>query len=268
MTNNSCLNTYLINFSDPLVLERNQVQAASSSFSFDDWHNTAPFTERYHSPTPPSSPHSVARSSLPSQELHILRAISRKDIDALNRASGIKEALDQMEMVERIRLAHDNGTLKNVEWSSIKNVITRRERVAKVLKEDFRGDQDAFTAYLQVEASTARTTKRKKPGDDGLLSFNVFVNEMLKACDYIIQAEKMKGMYLAYGNFSNYLWQQKWGDQNRFYIFRTLCLECIKAEKQKAMYFENNMFSEALWNQKWGGCKHWFDIYKKLTKQM
>lgn len=170
-----------------------------------------------------------------------------------------------MEAVQRIRKAHENKKLQGVEWESIKNTITRRERVYLVYQQEFQGNWEAFAAYLQVELpSTGKGGKRKKPGDDGLISFNLFANSMIHTCEDVIRKEKEKAIYMTTdGYFSEHLWKEKWGSYNKFTVFHLLCLERINLEKQKEIYMKDD---GSAWIKEYGKFKHWFEVYSKLIK--
>lgn len=52
-------------------------------------------------------------------------------------------------------------------------------------------------------------------------------------CKAAIKAEKKQPAYSDNGQFSKEKWEARWPSQNRFQVFRAMCLARIEAEKSK-----------------------------------
>ena len=121
---------------------------------------------------------------------------------------------------------------------------------------------------MRAEPYSDKAATRKKPGDDGLISLNLFTNNVIQACRKTISAERAKDIYFYQGQFSDVLWSAKWKEANDFEIFRTLALEHIEQAKQRNQFYENGEFSKRKWMECIGKCNHWYEAYDILIKNL
>lgn len=197
----------------------------------------------------------------------LLEDLMKSQLPRMPRASGIKAALLQIveEKVRDIKAEakatnSETGKSKSLD-STLRKQLNRRAQLQKVYEIDFEFNQDCFMEFVKREEQE----KVNKADDDGLISFNLFTDQLRPACYSTITAEKQKMIYMQEGQFSPKLWSQHWLDLNDFEVFRELCKEDIEKEKEKEEYSIDGAFSETEWNKRWK-YKFWFVIWKELKK--
>ena len=158
-----------------------------------------------------------------------LLAVCNLDVTALNKANGIWEAITQVKSGE-VQVIRDKYCPKsrkepsNPVWNSIKNAISRRERLYLQLQNQFRGDEDRFFAFFTLTPDQVLSKKKQKRGENlrGMRKLVEAITRMEK--DIVVQ--KQHSQYLeSHGQFSMALWQAAWGNQNDWEVWRQLRLE-------------------------------------------
>jgi len=150
------------------------------------------------------------------------------DVTALNKANGIRQAITQVKSGE-VQVIRDKYCPKsrkepsNLVWNSIKNAISRRERLYLQLQNQFSGDEDRFFTFFTLTPDQVQA-KKKKRGENlrGMRKLVEAISRMEK--DIVVQ--KQHSQYLGSdGQFSMALWQATWGNQNDWEVWRQLGLE-------------------------------------------
>ncbi len=176
----------------------------------------------------PSTPATVPTTNRPTTIQTVLAA-GKAEIQAIERASGLRDILLQREEVARLRNLYgpktDTREPSNPLWSQMKMALTRRERIYNELDTQFGGDSARFLKFF-TKSEPVVPRKRKRPHDlDPKESLQPFrrVVEAIKRRNNDISTEKRQAVYLtASHEFSQSLWHQRWGDQNDWEVWRAL----------------------------------------------
>lgn len=149
----------------------------------------------------------------------------REEIEALHRVDGIREAIAQVESgrIQELRnrygpkskTEHGKYQKAHVQWDSMKNIISRRERLHTQLTKYFGGDQDNFWAFFTIPASTPTRLRPMRP-----------LVEAITRMEDNLKMERRKIQYhTASGEFSDALWKSVWEERNDWEVWRALGLE-------------------------------------------
>ncbi|KAJ7291742.1 hypothetical protein C8J57DRAFT_1588329 [Mycena rebaudengoi] len=181
--------------------------------------------------TPPTSLAPVA--SLDS----IVLANGAISVEALKRAEGLRDVVSQIENgeVAKIRELYgpEKGRPTNPMWATIKGTITRRERMAEELQNEFNGDKEKFFAYFtitDIPVAHGKKTRATLPAEK--LRPLRLVSEAIPHRDTDLAAEKELAEYQENGLFSLDLWAKKWDGQNKWEIWRIIGKEKYSREKK------------------------------------
>ncbi|KAJ7276738.1 hypothetical protein C8J57DRAFT_1583977 [Mycena rebaudengoi] len=181
--------------------------------------------------TPPTSLAPVA--SLDS----IVLANGAISVEALKRAEGLRDVVSQIENgeVAKIRELYgpEKGRPTNPMWATIKGTITRRERIAEELQNEFNGDKEKFFAYFtitDIPVAHGKKTRATLPAEK--LRPLRLVSEAIPHRDTDLAAEKELAEYQENGLFSLDLWAKKWDGQNKWEIWRIIGKEKYSREKK------------------------------------
>ncbi|KAJ6491865.1 hypothetical protein DFH09DRAFT_1338403 [Mycena vulgaris] len=170
-----------------------------------------------------------------------LRAVSRT-IDGLQRCEGLREVIQQIESgaVQKIRDRYGpskygrRGTADPA-WSKYSNLVSKRERLYRILTQDFGGDKERFFRFFSVPTTSSK--KRKRPADEPTSSVEHFrafrkIVEAIPWCDADLVAERQKDHFLGPdGEFTEALWMGKWTGMNSWEIWRAIGRERYVKEK-------------------------------------
>jgi hypothetical protein len=159
-----------------------------------------------------------------------LLAACNLDIAALNKANGLQEAITQVKSGE-VQAIHNKycpmsrKEPSNLVWNSIKNAISRRERLYRQLEFQFGGDEGRFFAFFTLTPEQLQSKKKRKKGET-LRGMRKLV-EAITHMENDIAAERTHLEYLGSdGHFATTLWQEKWGNHvNDWEVWRQLGLE-------------------------------------------
>jgi hypothetical protein len=194
------------------------------------------FLSEVHHPTPTTDAQLSSRTPPPqfltsqsaTDQANLLAACNL-DIAALNKANGLREAIAQVKSgeVQAIRDKYCPKSRKepsNPVWNSIKNAISRRERLYLQLNAQFGGDEDWFFTFFTLTPDQLQSKKKQKKGEN-LRGMRKLV-EAITRMEKDIAAQKQHPKYLGPdGQISAALWQAVWGNQNDWEVWRQLGLE-------------------------------------------
>ncbi|KAJ6513965.1 hypothetical protein DFH09DRAFT_1099835 [Mycena vulgaris] len=180
-------------------------------------------------------------STLSQREAAILEDLSRT-IDGLQRCEGLRDVIQQIESgaVQKIRDRYGpseygrRGTADPA-WSKYSNLVSKRERLYRILTQDFGGDKERFFRFFSVPPTSSK--KRKRPADEPTSSEEHFrsFRKMVEAipwCDADLVAERQKDHFLGPdGEFAEALWMGKWTGMNSWEIWREIGRERYVKEK-------------------------------------
>jgi hypothetical protein len=150
------------------------------------------------------------------------------EIQALERATNLREVIDQLDHgeVQRIRDEYGprQGRAAQSMWPKIKVTINRRERLYHQLMDpnEFNGDKDRFFEFFETPYSTRN---RKRKANDNQLEMVPYrlVVEAVPHRDKDIREERESASYHdETGSFSGQIWHEKWGDANNWEVWRML----------------------------------------------
>ncbi|KAJ7628600.1 hypothetical protein FB45DRAFT_1028678 [Roridomyces roridus] len=157
-------------------------------------------------------------------------------IAGLERRDGLDQIIDQVESgaVAKIRALYGpkDGQPKSAHksWGSFKNIVSKRERLHRILNEDFGGDKSLFFSYFTAPPTADKPPARKKiKTDDDLKSKYRPYRKIVEArpwCEADLVVEREKGQYRTVtGEFSTELWVARWGSKNSWEVWREIARE-------------------------------------------
>ncbi|KAJ7606708.1 hypothetical protein FB45DRAFT_878302 [Roridomyces roridus] len=157
-------------------------------------------------------------------------------IAGLERRDGLDQIIDQVESgaVAKIRALYGpkDGQAKSAHksWGSFKNIVSKRERLHRILTEDFGGDKSLFFSYFTVPPTDKPPARKKIKTDDNLLKSKYRpyrkIVEARPWCEADLVVEREKGQYhTVTGEFSAELWVARWGSKNSWEVWRELARE-------------------------------------------
>ncbi|KAJ7588361.1 hypothetical protein C8J56DRAFT_890161 [Mycena floridula] len=152
-------------------------------------------------------------------------------LDYLNKQSGLRQAIKQVEdgIVKEVRARYGpkdgkRGSADKEVWEKLKGAITRRERVYKVLQEDFLGSTESFFAFFTVPTGTSRKRSaqgKEKEVVESLRSYRKIAEAIPKCIDDLVEERAQPG-YTVDGIFQTDIWDKRWGSKNAWEIWREL----------------------------------------------
>ncbi|KAK7041155.1 hypothetical protein R3P38DRAFT_2512672 [Favolaschia claudopus] len=104
-----------------------------------------------------------------------------RDIEGLSRCEGLRDIIQQVESGEVARIRERYGPsdgrrgTADPSWSKYKNIVSKRERLYRILSEDFKGDKDRFFSFFTVP-QMPKKRKRMVEDEDRLRSFRKIVD--------------------------------------------------------------------------------------------
>ncbi|KAK7034808.1 hypothetical protein R3P38DRAFT_3493032 [Favolaschia claudopus] len=172
------------------------------------------------------------------QEAALLDDLSR-DIEGLSRCEGLRDIIQQVESREVARIRDRYGPsdgrrgTADPSWSKYKNIVSKRERLYRILSEDFRGDKDRFFSFFTVP-QMPKKRKRMVEDEERLRSFRKIV-EAAPWCEADILLEHQKEQYYGpNGEFSELRWTEHWGSMNCWEVWREIKKERYEKSKSSA----------------------------------
>ncbi|KAJ7794013.1 hypothetical protein B0H14DRAFT_2622308 [Mycena olivaceomarginata] len=212
-------------------------------YQYNSWIITPRFQRRLYtsiigwattrSPSPPTAPQPSPATANPTASLHqapILQDLS-EIIVGLQRCEGLQDVITQIESgaVQKIRdrygpveVGHRNTAQPN--WKQYAGLVSKRERLGRILTEDFSGDKDRFSVFFTTPPPrpNRRARTEEQPPTEHFRSFRKTI-EARPWCESDISAERRQAGYCGTtGEFSQVLWEERWGDQNMWEIWRQL----------------------------------------------
>lgn len=138
------------------------------------------------------------------------------ELEALDRANGLRAVIEQVEAGDVLRIRDrygpEKGRKASPTWARIKVTITRRERIYEQLSNEFHGNKDKFFQFFTVLAHGAETMRPYRK-----------IAQAIPWMSRDLEDEMAQGLYLdPAGKFSQGLWEQHWGDRNRWEVWREL----------------------------------------------
>ncbi|KAJ7137298.1 hypothetical protein C8R46DRAFT_1357612 [Mycena filopes] len=163
-------------------------------------------------------------------------------VAGLERCQGLQAIIQQIESgaVQAIRDRYGpskpghRGTA-DPSWPRYSNLVSKRERLYRILIQDFGGNKERFFNFFSVPPPVAK--KRKRADDepttveDHYRSFRKIV-EAVPWCEADLATERRNNQYLgADGNFSEDLWKGRWKTSNGWEVWREIGRERYVKEK-------------------------------------
>ncbi|KAK7027192.1 hypothetical protein R3P38DRAFT_2527064 [Favolaschia claudopus] len=162
-----------------------------------------------------------------------------RDIEGLSRCEGLRDIIQQVESGEVARIRDRYGPsdgrrgTADPSWSKYKNIVSKRERLYRILSEDFKGDKDRFFSFFTVP-QMPKKRKRMVEDEDRLRSFRKIV-EAVPWCEADILVEHQKDQYHGpNGEFSEARWVEHWGTMNCWEVWREIKKERYEKSKSSA----------------------------------
>ncbi|KAK6995599.1 hypothetical protein R3P38DRAFT_3566952, partial [Favolaschia claudopus] len=175
----------------------------------------------------PSSESVPASSAVPTSSDSAILASGSLTIEALTKAEGLRDVIQQLENgdVARIRQLYgpQPGRKANPLWETIKLTVTRRERLGNELRNEFNGDKEKFFTFFTVPHDQQDTRKKRKTLQSGekLRPLRLVVEAIVHR-DKALQVESELPEYQDNGVFANELWERKWDGKNKWEIWRAI----------------------------------------------
>ncbi|KAK6983888.1 hypothetical protein R3P38DRAFT_3457856 [Favolaschia claudopus] len=149
-------------------------------------------------------------------------------IAGLERCVGLRQVIEQIESgeVQAIRDRYGpsepgrRGTAHS-SWSKYSNLVSKRERIYRVLTQDFAGDKDRFFNFFTVSAVSKKRKRQSEPPSVSTEQFRSFrkIVEAIPWCENDISAERRNEEYLdSTGEFSEVEWGKRWLPRNSWEI--------------------------------------------------
>ncbi|KAK6992375.1 hypothetical protein R3P38DRAFT_2658867 [Favolaschia claudopus] len=164
-----------------------------------------------------------------------------QEIEGLARCDGLQDIIQQVESGKvasiRARYGPSDGRRGTADpsWPKYKNIVSKRERLYRILSEDFAGDKQRFLTFFTVPQIPKKRKRAKDESDspeDHFRSFRKIV-EAAPWCESDLQIERRNEKYVdSNGNFSDALWTEKWGTMNGWEIWREVKGERYEKEKK------------------------------------
>lgn len=169
----------------------------------------------------------VSEHNDPSASLDsIVLASGSITIEALKRADSLRDVILQHEQGDVAHIRELYGPQKNRAtnpmWGKIKGTITRRERLALELAQEFSGDKEKFFEFFAVPVAPLHGRKRKSAELEERLRPLRLVVQAIPHRDKDLAAEQTLPEYQIDGVFSNDLWLQKWDGLNKWEVWRAI----------------------------------------------
>lgn len=152
-------------------------------------------------------------------------------VEDLPRAEDLASVIEQVQsgLVDHLcsKYGPSKGKPAHKCWATLKGKVSKRKRTAEVLRDDFEGDLENFLSFFTVRVpggGTASGMKRKRE-EVTYRSYRRIV-EKINHLTRDIETEKLKAQYRdGLGNFRMDCWKEKWGNKNRWEVWRELGLE-------------------------------------------
>ncbi|KAK6972280.1 hypothetical protein R3P38DRAFT_3485618 [Favolaschia claudopus] len=170
-----------------------------------------------------------------------------KEIEGLARCEGLRDIIQQVESgaVAKIRARYGpsdgrRGTA-DPSWPKYKNIVSKRERLYRILSEDFAGDKQRFFTFFTVP-QIPKKRKRAKEEPESLEDSEHFrsfrkIVEAAPWCEADLLAEREKEQYHgSNGRFCDLQWAGKWGTMNSWEIWRELGDERYEKTKSSTSF--------------------------------
>ncbi|KAJ7312320.1 hypothetical protein DFH08DRAFT_943688 [Mycena albidolilacea] len=117
-------------------------------------------------------------------------------------------------------------------WPKYKNPVSKRERLYKVLEQDFEGNKERFFAFFSVPKKRKRGDEDPTLSEDRLQSYRKIV-EAKPWCEADLEAERQKEQYRnRNGEFAEDMWTARWGANNSWEVWREMKRERYVREKK------------------------------------
>ncbi|KAJ6475874.1 hypothetical protein DFH09DRAFT_952599 [Mycena vulgaris] len=204
---------------------------------------TAQLTAPIPSSSPNQSPASSADAAASQREAAILQDLSAA-IAGLERCDGLREVIQQIESgaVKEIRDRYGpaeygrRGTA-DPSWPKYSNLVSKRERLHRILTQDFGNNKDKFFGFFSVAPPASKKRKRADnettQAAEHFRSFRKIV-EALPWCEADLKAERQQDQYVdSNGEFDEALWTERWDPKNAWEIWREIGRERYVKEKEK-----------------------------------
>jgi hypothetical protein len=170
-------------------------------------------------------------------EAALLQDLS-KVIEGLEKCEGLQDVVQQIESgaVKAIRTRYGpvekrHGTADPL-WPKYKNPVSKRERLYKVVEQDFEGNKERFFAFFSVPKKRKRGDEDPTLSEDRLQSYRKIV-EAKPWCEADLEAERQKEQYRnRNGEFAEDMWTARWGAKNSWEVWREMKRERYVKEKK------------------------------------
>ncbi|KAJ7239127.1 hypothetical protein C8J57DRAFT_1528396 [Mycena rebaudengoi] len=194
-----------------------------------------------HSHTNPACAHHTAAVQNQAAILDDLSAIML----GLERCDGLRAIIDQIESGEVKKIRDRYGPTEtrrrgtaHKQWPKYSGLVSKRERLGRILENDFCGDKEHFFRFFTVPPPTRRkkpklsaTPSDPAPPEEHFRTFRRIV-EAHPWCQTDVGAERRNPEYLQpNGEFSQDAWSAKWARQNIWEVWRALGAERYEQKK-------------------------------------
>ncbi|KAJ7786827.1 hypothetical protein B0H14DRAFT_3893495 [Mycena olivaceomarginata] len=117
-------------------------------------------------------------------------------------------------------------------WPKYKNLVSKRERLYKVLERDFEGNKERFFAFFSLPKKRKRGDEDPTLSEDRFQSYRKIV-EAKPWCEADLEAERQKEQYRnPNGEFAEGMWTARWGAKNSWEVWREMKRERYMKEKK------------------------------------
>jgi hypothetical protein len=117
-------------------------------------------------------------------------------------------------------------------WPKYKNLVSKRERLYKVLERDFEGNKERFFAFFSLPKKRKRGDEDPTLSEDRFQSYRKIV-EAKPWCEADLEAERQKEQYRnPNGEFAEGMWTAQWGAKNSWEVWREMKRERYVKEKK------------------------------------
>lgn len=153
--------------------------------------------------------------------------------ERLGRAKSLRDVIKQVRSGEVARYRAQfgpsedaNGKKKKAheDWSHINVTITRRERIYEQLMTEFNGNEASFYTFFTAPTAISSSRKRKRTTNEDQLRALRPIAEAIPHMQDDIAAEQRALQYQdpQTRQFSLSRWQEQWGNQNKWEVWRAL----------------------------------------------